>query len=111
MTWLRDYISSQSLLTLVFSKSENNSLLDIWVTDERFLDLLQLDALPTDLYLEIFSSQKLDRPIWTVAPQISCPIQSLSRLGMLYKFFAGTLLICPIPLGYSDTRTIHLSPH
>src|SRR5436305_5897413 len=104
---LQDDICQQTLVPI----HRHHSSTDEWMLLQSSLNLPQLDAMPMDLHLQIGSSQKLNGPIWMIAPQISRPIQSLSRLWMPHKAFVGPLLIGPIPQSDSHPRTIHLSPH
>src|SRR6478609_673093 len=54
---------------------EGHSLLDRRMLSQRQLNFQRLNAVPTDLCLEICTPQKFDVAILAIAPAIACSIQ------------------------------------
>src|SRR2546430_359903 len=73
---------------------ERHSLLDRRMLSQRQLNFHGLNAIPTDLCLEICSSQKFNVTVLEITPKIACSIQpgpgfAAERIGN--KSFRGKL--------------------
>src|SRR3954465_6942658 len=107
-------ISDQLLMSRLIFACQHHSLADRWMLVENRLNLAQLDAVATNLDLEVYATLELQIAIGQEASQVACFVEmgSLNAPeGIGDKRFTRLLLIIQIAASHTNASNADLAAH
>ncbi len=81
------------------------------MTDQRGLDLTQLDAVTADLDLRVLAAEELDVAVRQVAAEVAGAVEALARPRMRDEARRRLFRIAPVALGEADAADVELPRH